>query len=183
MRSLRSDALYGLRAFLRTPAFASTVVIILAIGIGAAIAVFTVFNALVFRPLPLPHPEQLVDLVGIYRNNSSIPLSYPVYAELERQQHVFSGICAWSAGTYYNVEANNSVSVSPVHSVTGNYYSVLGVSPLLGRLIAPTDSRGTQISQVAVIGYEFWKQRFGGDPNIINKDLRIDGKLFTIIGV
>jgi len=183
MASIRRDALYGLRAFSRTPGFAFTVVIILAIGIGAAIAVFTVFNALVFRPLPLPHPEQLVDLVGIYRNNSSIPLSYPVYAELEREQHAFSGICAWSGGAYYNVEANNSVSVSPVHSVTGNYYSVLDVSPLLGRLIAPTDTQGTQISQVAVIGYEFWKQRFGGDPNIINKDIRIDGKLFTIIGV
>lgn len=183
MRSLRQDALYGLRAFSRTPGFAFTVVLILAVGIGATIAVFTVFDALVFRPLPLPHPEQLVQLAGIYRNNSSIPLSYPVYAGLERQQRVFSGICAWSGGADYNVEANGSVSVSPVHSVTGNYYPVLGVSPLLGRLIAPTDTQGTQISQVAVIGYEFWKQRFGGDPSIINKDIRIDGKLFTIIGV
>jgi predicted permease len=183
MRSLRQDALYGLRAFSRTPGFAFTVVLILAVGIGATIAVFTVFDALVFRPLPLPHPEQLVQLAGIYRNNSSIPLSYPVYAGLERQQHVFSGICAWSGGADYNVEANGSISVSPVHSVTGNYYSVLGVSPLLGRLIAPTDTQGTNISQVAVIGYEFWKQRFGGDPAIINKDIGIDGKLFTIIGV
>jgi len=183
MRSLRQDVLYGLRAFSRTPGFAFTVVLVLAVGIGATIAVFTVFDALVFRPLPLPHPEQLVQLAGIYRNNSSIPLSYPVYAGLERRQRVFSGICAWSGGADYNVEANGSVSVSPVHSVTGNYYSVLGVSPLLGRLIAPTDTQGTQISQVAVIGYEFWKQRFGGDPAIINKDIRIDGKLFTIIGV
>ncbi len=183
MRSLRQDVLYGLRAFSRAPGFAFTVVLILAVGIGATVAVFTVFDALVFRPLPLPHPEQLVQLAGIYRNNSSIPLSYPVYAGLERQQRVFSGICAWSGGADYNVEANGSISVSPVHSVTGNYYSVLGVSPLLGRLIAPTDTQGTQISQVAVIGYEFWKQRFGGDPAIINKDIRIDGKLFTIIGV
>lgn len=183
MRSLRQDVLYGLRAFSRAPGFAFTVVLILAVGIGATIAVFTVFDALVFRPLPLPHPEQLVQLAGIYRNNSSIPLSYPVYAGLGRQQRVFSGICAWSGGADYNVEANGSVSVSPVHSVTGNYYSVLGVSPLPGRLIAPTDAQGTNISQVAVIGYEFWKQRFGGDPAIINKDIRIDGKLFTIIGV
>ncbi|MEI9979366.1 MAG: ABC transporter permease [Edaphobacter sp.] len=183
MSSLRQDALYGLRAFSRTPGFAFTVVLILAVGIGAAIAVFTVFNALVFRPLPLPHPEQLVDLVGIYRNNSSIPLSYPSYAELERRQHAFAGICGWSGGADYNVEANGSVLVSPVHSVTANYYSVLGASPLLGRLISPADIQGTQISQVAVIGYEFWKQHFGGDPNIVNKDIRIDGKLFTIIGV
>lgn len=183
MRSLRQDAIYGLRAFSRTPGFAFTVVLVLTVGIGATIAVFTVFDALVFRPLPLPHPEQLVQLSGIYRNNSSIPLSYPAYAELERQQRVFSGICAWSGGADYNIEANGSVSVSPVHSVTGNYYSLLGVSPLLGRLVSPSDTQGTQISQVAVIGYEFWKQRFGGDPAIINKDIRIDGKLFTIIGV
>ncbi|MGD0442855.1 MAG: ABC transporter permease [Edaphobacter sp.] len=183
MPSLRQDAFYGLRAFSRTPAFSFTVVLILAVGIGAAIAVFTVFNALVFRPLPLPHPEQLVELSGIYRSNATIPLSYPMYAELERQQRTFSGICAWSAGAGFNVEANGSLSVSPIHSVTGNYYSVLGVSPLLGRLISPADTQGTQISQVAVIGYEFWKQRFGGDPAIIGKDIRIDGKLFTIIGV
>src|SRR6202000_2141889 len=139
MQSLRQDAVYGFRAFSRTPGFSCTVVLILAVGIGAAIAVFTVFNALVFRPLPLPHPEQLVELSGIYRSNATIPISYPMYAELERQQRVFSGICGWSFGAEFNVEANGSLSVSPVHSVTGNYYSVLGVSPLFGRLISPAD--------------------------------------------
>ena len=183
MPSLRQDAVYGFRAFSRTPGFSCTVVLILAVGIGAAIAVFTVFNALVFRPLPLPHPEQLVELSGIYRSNATIPISYPMYAGLERQQRVFSGICGWSFGAEYNVEANGSLSVSPVHSVTGNYYSVLGVSPLFGRLISPVDTQGMQASQVAVIGYEFWKQRFGGDSRIVNQKIRIDGKLFTVIGV
>jgi hypothetical protein len=67
--------------------------------------------------------------------------------------------------------------------VTGNYYTVLGVSPLMGRLISPGDSQGNQISQVAVIGYELWQERFGGDPAVVGKNIRIDGKLFTIIGV
>jgi predicted permease len=183
MGSLRQDARYGLRVFTRTPGFASIVVIVLAVGIGAAIAVFTVFNALVFRPLPLAHPEQLVQLSGIYRNNSSIPISYPMFTELEREQHAFSGICGWSAGSNFNVEANGSVTSSAVHSVTGNYYTVLGVSPLMGRLISPGDTQGNQISQVAVIGYELWKERFGGDPAVVGKNIRIDGKLFTIIGV
>lgn len=183
MGSLRQDARYGLRAFTRTPGFATTVVILLAVGIGAAIAVFTVFNALVFRPLPLAHPEQLVQLSGIYRNNSSIPISYPMFAELERQQHAFSGICGWSAGANFNVDANGTVTASAVHSVTGNYYSVLGVNPLMGRLISRGDTQGNQIAQVAVIGYEFWKERFGGDPAVLGKNIRIDGKLFTVIGV
>ena len=183
MGSLWQDARYGFRAFTRTPGFASIVVIVLAVGIGAAISVFTVFNALVFRPLPLAHPEQLAQFSGIYRNNSSIPISYPMFAELEREQDAFSGICGWSAGANFNVEANGSVTASAVHSVTGNYYTVLGVSPLMGRLISPGDTQGNQISQVAVIGYELWKERFGGDPAVVGKNIRIDGKLFTIIGV
>ena len=183
MGSLRQDAGYGLRAFTRTPGFASIVVIVLAVGIGAAIAVFTVFNALVFRPLPLADPEQLVQVSGIYRNNSSIPISYPMFTELEREQHAFSGICGWSPGANFNVEANGSVTASAVHSVTGNYYTVLGVSPLMGRLISPADTQGNQISQVAVISYELWQERFGGDPAVVGKNMRIDGKLFTIIGV
>jgi predicted permease len=183
MGSLRQDASYGLRAFTRTPGFASIVVIVLAVGIGAAIAVFTVFNALVFRPLPLADPEQLVQVSGIYRNNSSIPISYPMFTELEREQHAFSGICGWSPGANFNVEANGSVTASAVHSVTGNYYTVLGVSPLMGRLISPADTQGNQISQVAVISYELWQERFGGDPAVVGKNMRIDGKLFTIIGV
>jgi predicted permease len=183
MGSLRQDASYGLRAFTRTPGFASIVVIVLAVGIGAAIAVFTVFNALVFRPLPLADPEQLVQVSGIYRNNSSIPISYPMFTELEREQHAFSGICGWSPGANFNVEANGSVTASAVHSVTGNYYTVLGVSPLMGRLISPADTQGNQISQVAVISYELWQERFGGDAAVVGKNMRIDGKLFTIIGV
>jgi predicted permease len=183
MGSMPQYARYALRAITRSPGFASIVVIVLAVGIGAAIAVFTVFNALVFRPLPLPHPEQLAQFSGIYRNNSSIPISYPMFAELQREQHAFSGICGWSAGTNFNVEANGSVTASAVHSVTGNYYTVLGVSPLMGRLISPGDTQGNRISQVAVIGYELWKERFGGDPAVVGKSIRIDGKLFTIIGV
>src|SRR5580698_5428150 len=183
MGSLRQDARYGFRAFTRTPGFASIVVIVLAVGIGAAIAVFTVFNALMFRPLPLAHPEQLAQFSGIYRNNSSIPISYPMFTELEREQHAFSGICGWSPGANFNVEANGSVTASAVHSVTGNYYTVLGVSPLMGRLISPADTQGNQISQVAVISYELWQERFGGDAAVVGKNIRIDGKLFTIIGV
>lgn len=183
MGSMRQYARFAIRAFTRSPGFASIVVIALAVGIGASISVFSVFNALLFRPLSLDHPEQLVQLSGIYRNNSSIPISYPMFAELERNQHAFSGICGWSAGANFNVEANGGITVTPVHSVTGNYYSVLGVGPLMGRLISPQDTQGNQIAQVAVIGYELWKESFGGDPNVVGKTIRIDGQLFTIIGV
>jgi MacB-like periplasmic core domain len=137
----------------------------------------------VLRPLPLPHPEQLVQVTAIYRNHSRIPISYPLFTELEREQRAFSGICGWTAAADFNVETNGKMSLSDVRSVTGLYYSVLSVHPFLGRLINPSDVQGSQVSQVAVISYEVWNHRFAADPAIVGKTIRIEGKLFTIIGV
>jgi predicted permease len=183
MRSLRQDFLYGVRAFARSPVFASIFVVSLAVGIGAATSVFSLLNALVLRPLPLPHPEQLVEVAAIYRNHARVPISSPMYAELERGQRVFSGICGWSGGGDENVEIDGKMSLTPVRSVTGGYFGVLGAQPLLGRLIGAGDVQGSQASQVAVISYELWRERFAGDPTIVGRSIRIEGKLYTIIGV
>ena len=179
----RQDFVSGLRSLSRSPAFAAIFVISIAVGIGAATSVFTLLNALVLRPLPLPHPEQLVQVTAIYRNHSRIPISYPMFTELEREQRAFSGICGWTAAADFNVETNGKMALSDVRSVTGGYYSVLGVHPLLGRLINPSDVQGSQVAQVAVISYEVWNHRFAADPAILGKTMRIEGKLFTIIGV
>lgn len=183
MKSLRQDFVYGFRSFSRSPGFASIFVLSLAVGIGAAISVFTLLSALVLRPLPLPHPERLVQITSVYRNHSRIPISYPMFAELEREQRVFSSICGWSAAADFNVEVNGKISRSDVRSVTGNYYTTLGAQPLLGRLINPGDLQGSQVAQVAVISYEVWIRRFAADPAIIGKTIRIEGKLFSIVGV
>jgi predicted permease len=142
-----------------------------------------VVDALILRPLPLPHPEQLVGMAGVYRGHSQVPISYPMYAVLEREQHAFTGICAWTAGQDYSVEINGRETLSDVRSVTGSYYSVLAVRPLLGRLIGQEDTANGRISQVAVIGYQLWRERFGGDPSIVGKTFHIDGKPYTIVGV
>jgi hypothetical protein len=179
----RQDFVSGVRSLSRSPAFAAIFVISIAVGIGAATSVFTLLNALVLRPLPLPHPEQLVQVTAIYRNHSRIPISYPMFTELEREQRAFSGICGWTAAADFNVETNGKMTLSDVRSVTGGYYTVLGVHPLLGRLINPSDVQGSQVAQVAVISYEVWNHRFAADPAIVGKTMRIEGKLFTIIGV
>src|SRR3984885_1896000 len=183
MGSVYRDFSYGLKSFSRNPLFASVFVLALAVGIGAAISVFTVVDALVLRPLPVPHPEQLVELTGNYRGHSRIPISYPMFAELERRQRAFTNICGWTAGGAFSVDINGTVSLSDVRSVTGNYYSVLGTKPLVGRLINPGDAQGSQASQVAVIGYELWKERFAGDPSAVGKTIHIDGRSFTSVGV
>jgi predicted permease len=183
MELRRQDFVSGLRSFSGSPVFASIFVLSLAVGIGAATSVFTLLNALVLRPLPLPHPEQLVHVTAVYRNHSRIPISYPMFMELDREQRAFSGICGWTAAADFNVEINGTMSLSDVRSVTGGYYTVLGAHPLLGRLINPSDVQGSQVSQVAVVSYEVWKRRFAGDPVIVGRTMRIEGKLFTIIGV
>jgi predicted permease len=183
MGSVYRDFSYGLKSFSRNPLFAGVFVAALAIGIGATISVFTVIDALVLRPLPVPHPEQLVDLTANYRGHSRIPISYPMFAELERRQRAFTNICGWTAGGAFSVGIHGNVTLSDVRSVTGNYYSVLGASPLLGRLINPGDAQVSQAAPVAVIGYELWQERFAGDPSAIGKSVLIDGRVFTIIGV
>jgi predicted permease len=183
MGSRRNDLVQALRVFTSNPGFAAVTVLVLAIGIGAAASIFTVFSSLMLRPLPLPHPEQLVELSGIYRNHSRIVISYPMYSELVRQQRAFKGICGWGAADDLNVEINGNPLLARVRPVTDSYYAVLGERPLLGRLFTENDEQGSHAAPVAVISYEFWNRRFGGDPHIVGRPLRIEGALFTIVGV
>jgi predicted permease len=183
MGSRRNDAVHALRVFTRNPGFAAVTVVVLAVGIGAAASIFTVFSSLMLRPLPLPHPEQLVELSGSYRNHSRIVISYPMYSELVRQQRVFKGICGWGGANDLNVEINGNPLLARVRPVTDSYYAVLGERPLLGRLFTESDEQGSHAAPVAVISYEFWNRRFGRDPHIVLRPLRIEGALFTIVGV
>jgi len=105
--------------------------------------------------------------------------------ELERNQRVFIGLMGWGGGGMYNVEINGTFSREHLTSVTGNCYSELGVTPLLGRLFTPADSdpKSGLSNQVAVLGYDFWQRRFGGALDVIGKQIRVEGHPFTIVGV
>jgi predicted permease len=183
MRRLLQDVRYGLRLIRRSPGFAAVTVIILALGIGANTAIFSALNALFLRSLPVPQPDRLVELAPIYRNGSQVPFSYPTFQLLQQNQRVFSGLWGWTLSSRSNVEADGIPFLGDLRGVTGNYYGELGASPLLGRLIAPADAANVPGAPVAVIGYEFWQSRFGGDPKVIGKGIRIDGELFTVVGV
>jgi predicted permease len=174
---------YTLRILAKTPVFTTVAILSLALGIGANTAIFTLINALLLRDLPVRQPERLVYLSTI-RQGSKITFSYPMFREVERGQRVFSGMIGWGGNWMPNVEVNGVLSQDRVLSVTGNCYSELGASPFLGRLLAPEDENlsGGANSQVAVIGYEFWQRRFGGAPDVVGKQIRIEGHPFTIIG-
>ena len=184
MRQLWQNLRYAFRTLRKNPGLTAVAILSLALGIGANIAIFTLINALLLRDLPVSHPERLVEL-SVVRHGDKIPFSYPMFRELERGQGVFSGLLGWSEAMTPNVEVQGVFAFGNVLAVSGAYYSELGVAPLLGRLLTLEDvnPQAGSTSQVAVIGYEFWQQRFGGAPDVVGKEVRIEGQLFTIVGV
>src|SRR5215510_13124346 len=177
MRQLWQNLRYSLRALGKNPGFTMVAVISLALGIGANVAIFTLINALLLRELPVPRPERLVE-ISLVRDGHKITFSCPMFRELDRGQRVFSAFIGWSGPWLSNVEVNGVLAQSRVCSATANYYSELGVTLLLGRLLTSGDVNlhAGATSQVAVVGYDFWQQRLGGVRDVIGKQLRIEGR-------
>ncbi len=184
MHLLWQNIRYSLRALRKNPGFTTVAVLSLALGIGANTAIFTLINALSLRDVPVRQPERLVEVSPVLLERK-ITFSYPMYRELERQQRVFSAVIGWSSGDIVSVEVNGTLSQNEVYAVSGNFYSEMGATPLFGRLLTPEDAepRSGSTKQVAVLGYEFWHGRFGGAPDVVGKQIRIEGTPFTIIGV
>ena len=184
METLWQSLRYALRVLVKNPGFTTVAVLSLALGIGANTAIFTLINALLLRDLPVRQPERLVYLSAV-RQGNKITFSYPMFREVERGQRVFSGMIGWGGNWMPNVEVNGVLSTDRVLSVTSNCYSELGAFPLLGRLLTSEDENlsGGANSQVAVIGYEFWQRRFGAAPDVVGKQIRIEGHPFAVIGV
>jgi len=175
---------YSLRVLGKHPGFTCVAVLSLALGIGANTAIFSLLDALLLRDLPVRQPERLVEL-SVLRRGDKIMFSFPMFREIERGQKVFSGLIGWGFGGMTNVEFGGVLSLANVRSVTGNYYSELGATPLLGRLLAPEDVNlaGTGSLPVAVLSYDYWQRRFGGAREVVGKEIAIEGQPFTIIGV
>lgn len=184
MRQLWQNLRYSLRALRKNPGFTAVAMLSLALGMGANVAIFTLINALLLRDLPVARPERLVEL-SLVRLGHKGTFSYPIFRELDRGQRVFSAFIGWSGPWQSNVEVNGVLAQNRLCSATGNYYSELGATPLLGRLLTPDDVNlhAGSTFQVAVIGYEFWQERLGGARDVIGQHIRIENQLFTIVGV
>lgn len=190
MKTLWRNLRYTFRVLRKNPNFTVVAVLSLALGIGSNTAIFTLFNALLLRSLPVRQPDHLVE-VSLIRLDSKVPFSYPMFRELERGQRVFTGLIGvdlgyqWHADKMHNVEVNGVLSQNHLLWVTGNFYSELGVLPYLGRLFTPggADPGNGTASEAAVISYEFWQRRLGGAPDVVGKQIRVEGHPFTIMGV
>jgi len=179
------DIRFALRMLRKSPGFTAVAVLTLALGIGANTAFFSLLDALVLRNLPVPHPEELVRFGAHTPGDDYASVSLPMFQEIMRDQNVFSGAFAVEGGPVMNVETNGKLIRASVDSVTGSYYSVLGATPEIGRLLTPSDvdlnSAGPQ--QIAVLDYGFWQRQYSGAKDVLGKTLKIENVSFTIIGV
>ena len=183
---LRQNFGYAVRLLGKNLGFVAVAVVSLALGIGANTAIFTLARALLLRTLPVRQPDRLVE-VSLLRQDRKFPFSYRMFRELERGQRVFTGLVGvdlgyqWHPGKMLNVEVDGGLSQNHLLWVTDNFFSELGVAPRLGRLFAPGDQ--LTAPEAAVISHEFWLGRLGGAPDVIGKQIRVEGHAFTIIGV
>ena len=175
------DIRFGLRMLRKSPGFTLVAVLSLALGIGANTAIFSLVNTALLRPLPVANPEQLVALNS--SGNRSFPtFSYPNYKDFRDRSDVFSVLIAYRF-TPVSLSHDGINERLWGYEVTGNYFDALGLTAALGRLISEEDDRVPGASPVAVLSYKGWKQRFGGEPGIIGREVIVNGRGYTIIGV
>ena len=183
MRGLLQDLRHTVRLLFKSPGFTLVAVLTLALGTGVNTTVFSVINGILLRPMPVAHPEQIVVLATQQEGSSGFQLfSYPDYQDIRRQSDAFSDILAYRV-SLVGLSVNGKGEHCVISRVTGNYFSTAGIQPALGRLILPTEGQTPGADPVFVLGYAYWQKRFGGDKNIIGKQVEMDGHPVTIVGV
>ncbi|HEX7051176.1 MAG TPA: ABC transporter permease [Longimicrobiales bacterium] len=188
MRNLK----FAFRMLRKTPFVTAVAVLSLALGIGANAAIFSLFDQLLLRPLPVPEPERLVNLAapgpkpGSQSSNMAggvdAVFSYPMFRDLEREQEVFTGIAAhraFAANLAYGNETLSGVGML----ISGSYFPVLGIRPALGRLLGPADDETIGAHFVAVLSHTYWRTHLGADPGVVGETIIINGTPMTIVGV
>lgn len=176
------DLRYGLRMLRKNPGVTSTVVLTLALGIGVNTAMFSLLNGWLLRPLPVPSAEQITVLASEQKDGSNGSFSYPDFLDFQRGTDSFSSLFGYAFGIG-GLSADGDAREIGYISVTGNYFSALGVNPALGRLFLPGEGEKPGEELLVVLGYSFWQNKFRGDPHVIGKSVRVNGKQATVIGV
>jgi predicted permease len=177
-RGFWADLRYGARLLVRNPGFAAAAVSSLALGIGVNTALFSVTDALMLRMLPVPHAEGVVRL--------RTPLSYPAFRTIRDRTQTLAGMCAFSVFPV-SVRIGEDAEQAVGQMVSGDFYSVLGVNAVLGRLLSPEDDRipgvGGRDGPVGVISYQYWQRRFALDPSVVGRTITLNGVPVAIVGV
>jgi len=185
MQSLREDLVAAVRRLARRPGFALVATAALGLGIGGATALFSVAHAVMLRPLPYAHPERLVLLWqrDLQRGQPFVEMSYPTYRDWRASNPAFEDLAGLpSTNQSWTLTGRGEPVTLTGRLVSGNFFSVMGVPPALGRVLVPEDDRrGT--ARVVVLGHDLWRDLFGADPRIVGASLVLDREPFTVVGV
>jgi macrolide transport system ATP-binding/permease protein len=183
MQTFTQDLRYGIRMLAKTPGTTIVAVFALSLGIGANAAIFSGVSAFIFRPLPVPEPDQLVrPFEATEDRGNADEFSYPDFADYRDQNTVFEGLVAENL-TQAAISAENQNDVIWGQVVSGNFFDVLRVKPVLGRTFAPDEDMALGAHAVVVIGHSLWQRRFASDPNIVGKTMDLNNRAYNVIGV
>ena len=191
MQTFVQNIRYALRQLRKSPGFTLTVIITLALGIGANAAVFTLFDQVLLRMLPVERPKELVRFhwtgafsgsMSSFGGDSKNYFSYPMYKDLRDQNQVFQGMLA-ADKTGVGVSWHNQAENKDAEVVTGNYFQLLGLKPEVGRLLRQQDDTAKNANPVLVLSYDYWKRRFASSSDVVGQTLLINGHPFTVLGV
>ena len=183
MENLLKDIRYGIRGLLKRPGFTVIALVTLALGIGANTAIFSVVNAVLLRPLPFQKPEELV-IVWEDATFAGFPHNTPApanYVDWKAQNQSFADMAA-SNETSFNLTGDGEPERVSAYAVSANFFPLLGVQPLLGRSFTPEEDRPGGAKAV-VLSYGLWQSRYGGDRNILNREILLDGEKHAVAGV
>jgi len=184
METLLQDVRYGIRMLRKSPGFTAVAVLTLALGIGASTTMFGVMDAVLLRPLPFRDPNRLVRILSTHTGNAFGPSALDA-RDFASQNKTFEKMAVYDSGWRKNVSMpGTSVEAEqmPIGLVSADYFEVLGIKPLMGRLFAEQENQWGSNFEV-IISYEFWQARFQGDPAVLGKTIRINDEPYTVIGV
>jgi predicted permease len=182
LETFGQDLRYALRMLRKSPGFTAVAVLTLALGIGVNATAFSIVNGVLFRGLAVPHPSGMVSFGFAYKGYQGFTSSYPDLQDVRQQAGGLVDLCAYAMGTD-GLTAGNHTDRIATNYVTGNYFDVLGIKPILGRLIAPGEGKPGGYDPMIVLSYPYWQSRFGANPAIIGKSVRLNGKPMTVVGV
>jgi predicted permease len=185
LETFLQDIRFAARMLRKNLGVTAIVVVTLALGVGANTAIFGLVNGLLLQRLPVPAAEQIAALV-IKSGDSSLGalgFSYPQFVEFREQTAPICEVFGSATGWRLNFTAEGHSDTLTIGGVSSNYFSALGVKPALGRLVLPGEGEHPGEPAILVLSYSFWQRRFGGDPSVIGKQVRVDGKPATIVGV
>ena len=185
MNALVQDVRYGLRALKKSPGFAAATIAVLALGIGANSAIFSLVNGILLRPLPLPDSERIMDIShvppqDIFPGRKTFSVSPANYIDWRARSKSFEKMAAY-AGDFVNVAGTGEPQAVQATVVTADYFAALGAKPMRGRVFTEAEEQPGQ--RVAVIGEAFWKSQLGGAESAVGSTMKINGQPYTIVGI